>query len=304
MVERIGSGGNLVQRELDRCCIREEDFLDVYGVDGLMKIQKEKEEAQKRFSEKINQDAAETMEYVMFRRMELQDWFGDFEEPLTEDEETERPMLTTLLASESDDVLGRTDVILVLNNRFMSGQIISLDATTSRDLEVIDEKFRLAHCMQLPIGYEKLRFVDAEGEAGVRGAMDRVPHVVIGAEPALTEELADLELRRQNGRITDAEKDRMGVLDAKMAYIVTSEIAMQIEAILGVEGGEKEKKVVEYFRQARSKAESRLRNMGERVNDQVFDLIEMFVQERLIRPNSERRVGTQTLAAYEGKKSA
>ena len=310
MNESVKTAENPIQQVLNKHRIKEADFKDIYGETGLSQMKAELTIARSHFDKKINQDAAETMEAVVFWRMETNDWLGDFAPPETIDNDSDKLSLTTLLASETDDVLSRTDMILVLNNKFMEGQVISLDMTTAKDADVVKAKFAPAkRNKNLPRGYENLKFVDAEEEARVKGAINMVPHMVIGADSALADRLADLELKKSNGHhFSDVDKAEMNMLDAQMAYIVTSEMALQAEMIFKDATDEKSQRMAEYFQQARNKAKNRLGSLGvEHVVDRVMGLIEHYAEEELIKPaaiHTKRDVGRVALGAYRGDQTA
>jgi hypothetical protein len=204
--------------------IHEQDFTDVYDQ---MKIQKDLAYVKKRresFEKKQFEDNAEDMEWgIAHGAAGYDDWFQDFQEPYTDVEDKEP--FTVFAASEYDDISARTDIIMVLNNAHVSGAVLSLDATSSRDPDVIEGKFGTSRKSPgLPFGFEELTYVDAGEEAGVRGKVAAAPHFVVGVN---ADDMSDFRSMVIHGE-KSPKKER---LERSIAVKIIGEMQAQAVAI-------------------------------------------------------------------------
>ncbi|MCL1930070.1 hypothetical protein FWF93_02965 [Candidatus Saccharibacteria bacterium] len=264
--------------------IQESDFYDVYSQEELEDNVAELEKAKSRFAgDKLRADDAADVEWAIAHGMAgYSDWFQDFEEVVEEGEvrlpctDVERATpIITLTASEYDDVLARTDVILVLNNIYVEGAVLSLDATCSRDGEVISKKFAksIRKNGRLPHGFEELTYVDATVEAGIKGSVPAAPHFVVGMNADEMSDFRDMGFRPSGEN--DAAKNK---LERKVALKLVNEMQAQAKLTesMAKQNGDQEyleiiSPVAKYLTVARQKAERAYEAAGGRLGDLQLD---------------------------------
>lgn len=178
-----------------------ESFTDLYGPETIKKDKQAIEELERKFeeSDKRNPERAdyrkrgELLEAILAEQIELEDWLG--------------PEAQTITPSRYDDIFNHVDLTVEFANKgFVKYLALSIDATTSRQeiaqkIDIIRKDIQDDHLTSIKYF--------SSGETGLRGKLEDIPRVVIGADVNTIRELAGLwlNLEKTKARKTELEKD-------------------------------------------------------------------------------------------------
>lgn len=261
--------------------LREIDFGDVYSHKEIQENLDYVQKLRADFESKTLADKAEDVEWSIAHGFaSYADWCQDFEEPYTNIDDTDSvddikiaiEPVTVFMATDFDNLTARTNIIMVLNNTFVKGGVLSLKTTSSHNPSVIADKFGSSRKNEeLPWGFEELTYVDAERGAGIRGKVAVAPHFVVGVHPNYVSKLKDMMC---NDEISP-ERDR---LERGMALKLINEMLEQAKAveIVARQQSSREyldtiKPIVQYLSVASEKAQRAYEAAGGDIKDLMLD---------------------------------
>ena len=255
--------------------IKEVSFDDVYSPGDIGRDLDEVERAMASFGEKRAEDNANMLEWGIAHGLAgastayggYSDWFQDFAMEPYMDIEDENPF-TVWAASDYDDIKARTDIIMALNNVKVQGLIISIDATSSRNSDVISDKFAGSRKNPaLPYGFEELKYVDAKEEAGIKGTVSDVPHFVIGIDADEMFELFNMISSNDQSKVRKRAECRVAFKIADEMYAQARSMEARLKQSEDSGRLAKLSPLVEYLSIARQKTKQAFESVGGNVID-------------------------------------
>ncbi|KKU94346.1 MAG: hypothetical protein UY26_C0002G0128 [Candidatus Jorgensenbacteria bacterium GW2011_GWA1_48_13] len=182
--------------------IKEKDFIDLYGEDNverdLAEIQKIEASPEYREPSKM----ATVLEAIIHEQAELSDWLG--------------PDARTMKTSRYDDVKNGVDEIVEFTgepgktSRLALGIDVTFNPVLDKKLERIVSKIERGELAQ--VKYFK--------SSSLRGEVQQIPEVVVGADQRTVEQLIPVWLARDQGKLAQHP----------MQIIMLEEIRLQLEA--------------------------------------------------------------------------
>lgn len=168
--------------------VKIENFIDLYGEENVKKDQEFIKKVEAEFAQKSSPESEESeklatiLEAVIHSQVELNDWFG--------------PNAITIKSSRFDDIKNGVDSIAEFQEPEKSASYFALaiDATLSPDIKDKFDRIK----KEIDSGkLARIKYFSSD-YMNIRGELNKVPRVIIGAESKTVRELGELWADRNN----------------------------------------------------------------------------------------------------------
>lgn len=147
--------------------IKMDNFRDVYPENKIEKDKEDLKRKQERYHKADKHERAEILEALLYNQIELNNWFGE--------------NACTVIASEYDDEFHGVDFVIEFDLDEGRIERLAIDVTTSRNQEVIDEKWKKISSPLIQSGdFTTLEYFASEIN-DTKGRIE-MPHIILGID--------------------------------------------------------------------------------------------------------------------------